>query len=305
MANLIIVPTFDTATFGTLSAANQASVKNTINSVIATYETNILDSITVHITFDIDQSVLGSTSFSVYQIPYSSFVAALTSHALSADDFTALANLSSSATLDPVAGKASIDVKAPLVRALGIDNFGANNTTLDATISLGTNQMNLSRDGTQNPGYYDLQSVVSHEIDEALGLGSSLGLGLSYISPEDLFRYTGTSAACTTTSGRSYSLLSSAIACFSINGSNGLVRFNQPGNSQSDYGDWAVSSTIRVQDAFATPGAQLNLGPLEWEALDVIGYSLVSPTPEPATGLLFAAGCGAVVWWRRMRKITA
>jgi hypothetical protein len=225
---------------------------------------------------------------------------------MSADDFAALANLPSSDSLDPVTHKASIDVKAPLVRALGIDNFSATYTTLDATISLGTNQMNLSRTGPQNASHYDLQSVVSHEIDEALGLGSSLGLGFAYVSPGDLFRYTGTSAACTATSGRSYSASSAAIACFSVNGSTGLAGFNQPGNALSDYGDWARSSTVRVQDAFATQGSQPNLGPLEWEALDVIGYSLVSPTPEPGTGLLFAAaGCGMAAWRRRIRKIAA
>lgn len=302
LANLIIVPTFDSTSFGTLSTANRTAAQNTINSVIATYQSSILDSITVHITFDISQSagVLGQTTFTAYQVPYSSYVTALTSHAMSADDFAAIANLPSTDTLDPVLRQSLIEMKAPLVRALGIDNFGANSTSLDGTIALGATQMNFSRTGTQNASYYDLQSVVSHEIDEVLGLGSSLGVGFSYVSPEDFFRYAGTSTACTATSGRSYSSLSSATACFSLNGTTGLARFNQPGNSSSDYGDWASSGTARVQDAFATPGAQPNMSALEWKALDVIGYGLASQAaPEPGTSLMLAAGFGVMILLRR------
>lgn len=292
--NLLIVPTYDPSTFATLSSANQTTVQNTINSVINTYEAEILNPITVNITFEIDQSVLGETTFSVYSVPYSGFVTALSAHAVSSDDFVALGNLTSNPTLDPVIGHNSIDVKAPLVRALGINNLAANQTTLDGTIGLGTNQMNLSRTGPQDPNKYDLQGVVSHEINEVLGLGSSLGLGLSLISPEDLFRYTGTSASCAATNGRSYTASSSAISCFSIDGTTGLAAFNQGGFSLGDYGDWASSSTVRVQDAFAMPGTQPNQG-LEWRALDVIGYTVAPATaPEPGTGAVLGMALGAL-----------
>ena len=294
MASLIITPTFDTS-FNTLSSSDKTNAENTINSVISTYEADILNSITVKITFSVNQAVLGSTSFSVYQIPYSSYVSALTSHAVSSDDFAAIANLPSNGTVDPVTGQSSLDVKAPVIRALGIVNAGANSGGTDATISLGTNSMNLTRTGTQNPSLYDLQSVVSHEIDEALGLGSSLGLGFQYLSPEDLFRYTGTGGSgnpCGTVSGRSYTSSSTAKSCFSINGTTGLEQFNQ--NSSGDYGDWASNGTPQVQDAFGTPGAEPNLA-TELRALDVIGYTTVqSAVPEPGTGVLITLALGLI-----------
>ena len=294
MANLIITPTFD-STFNNLSSSDKTNAENTINSVINTYEADILNSITVKITFSVNQSVLGSTNFSVYQIPYSSYVTALTNHAVSADDFAAITKLPSNGTVDPVTGLGSLDVKAPVIRALGIVNAGANSGGTDATISLGTNSMNLTRTGTPNSSLYDLQSVVSHEIDEALGLGSSLGLGFQYVSPEDLFRYTGTGGSgnpCSTVSGRSYTTGSTAKSCFSINGTTGLEQFNQ--NSSGDYGDWASNGTAQVQDAFGTAGAEPNLA-TELRALDVIGYTTVqSSVPEPGTGLLISLALGLV-----------
>ena len=65
------------------------------------------------------------------------------------------------------------------------------------------------------------------------------------------------------------------------------------GGSGSDYGDWVTSGTKRVQDAFGTAGINLDIGPAELLAFDVIGYDLaVSPVPEPAT--VFAFGLAAL-----------
>lgn len=304
-ASLIITPTFDSTFSNTslISAANAATAESTINSVISTFEADILNNMTVRITFSVNQAVLGSTSFSVYQIPYSSYVTALTSHAMSADDAMALAHLPT--TPNPTnSTQTDIYMKAPLMRALAINNPNSNNGGTDATISLGTSMMNLSRTGTQNSSYYDLQSVVSHEIDEALGLGSSLGLGFQYVSPEDLFRYTGTGTGntpCSTVSGRSYTSSTAAKACFSINGSTGLEQFDQAGTG--DYGDWASNGTAQVQDAMGTPGAQPNLL-TELRALDVLGYTTVqSSVPEPGTGVLITLSLGLVgIRVRRARK---
>ena len=286
-ASFIIVPTWAS---NITSDANAATIEATINTAIAIYQSKITDNVTVNITFQEMSSGLGSSSTNVYGIGYSTYVNALFSHSSSVDDTTALLTLNRSATLDPVDSQSSIFLKGPLARALGVGTFAANHATMDGTISLNTSKMNLSRTGTQYSYLYDLQAVVSHEIDEVLGLGSSLGQGLSYSMPEDLFRYASTSGGtCSGVSGRSYTATTSAKSCFSINGSTSLVQFNNTGNG--DYGDWltpANSANARVQDANGTPGTQPNLS-VEWRALDVIGYTLASTsTPEPATWMLAA-----------------
>ena len=63
-----------------------------------------------------------------------------------------------------------------------------------AVISL----MNLDRLSI-NPSAYDLMSTVSHELDEALGLGS--GVGRANVRPEDLFRFSSTGARNYTSAG--------------------------------------------------------------------------------------------------------
>ena len=78
--------------------------------------------------------------------------------------------------------------------------------------------------------------------------------------------------------------------------------FNQSGGG-SDYGDWATTATPQVQDAFGSPGVDLNLGPNELESFDVVGYNLVTegsavasvPEPSSLAALLGLAAAGLFV----------
>ena len=84
-----------------------------------------------------------------------------------------------------------------------------------------------------------------------------------------------------------------------------LSGFNQ--SSSGDYSDWATGATNHVQDAFGTPGAQLNLGPIELTALDVIGWNLTASglaletgvVPEPGSLALLGFGLIAVAGYRK------
>ncbi len=302
------------ATFGSdiQGDKNASTIESTINAVIANYETMITTSISINVTFGEMSSGLGQSSIYTYAIPYSSYISALFAHASSADDFTAISKLSQTATLDPVDSQSSIQMTGANAKALGLGTFSVTHAASEATVSLNTSIMNLSRTGTQNSNYYDLQGVVSHELDEVLGLGSSLGTTKSFSSPEDLFRYAanGSGGTCSSVKNRSYS--ASAAACFSIDGTTGLAQFNN--TASGDTGDWLTpvkAASVQIQDANGTTGTQPNLG-VELRALDVIGYDLApayqytvasqssqSAAPEPGSVALAALALAGMAIKRR------
>src|SRR5581483_3840430 len=269
-SGLTIVPTYD----NTITSDPQAAtIEATINSAIAVYQANFSDPVTVNITFHKMSSGLGQSSGVYYQtISYSSYRAALASHATTADDATALTSLPNTAN-NPVTGDSNVNVKLALLRALG---FSANPPVgqPDGTINLNLALMNLSQ-ATNDPSKYSLFAAVSHEIDEVLGFSSELN-GLTNgapaptgpVFPEDLFRYTQAGA-------RSFTTDPNAASYFSLDGTTDLARFNQ--TASGDFQDWYSyygGQTPEVQDAFGTAGATPVLG-VELRALDAIGYTRV------------------------------
>jgi hypothetical protein len=202
---------------------------------------------------------------------------------------------------NPVNGNANVLLTVANLRALQ----GGSPSGFDSTISLNTSIMNLSRTGPQNPNFFDLQAIASHEIDQALGIGgsgsmignTSLGFPTGPVGSTDLFRYSGNGV-------RSYTDSTSATAYFSIDGGKtNLTNFNQAGGG-SDFGDWkGVPGSPQVQDAFGTPGVDINLGVNELTALDVVGYNLVA-VPEPGSGVLLVGGLIAIGILRCRRKVS-
>ena len=283
-ANIVITPIFDTTI---TSSGNSAAIEAGINNAIAEVESKILNPITVTIDFQNMGSGLGQSSTWFNQMTYSQYRSDLATHqTLSANDNTALASLPNTST-NPVNGQSgnTMILTLPLLRAIGETALGNNTFSpangVDSTIGLNTSIMNLSRTGTQNAGFYDLQSVAMHEISEVLGAGgagSNVGGGFSapLVGSLDLFRYSAPGT-------RSFTTSSTATAYFSINGgTTNLSNFNQAGGG-SDYSDWAGSppdASIQVQDAFGTPGTHPDLSSNETTAYDVIGYNLA---PEPAS----------------------
>jgi len=271
-ASLIINPTFDSSI---TSDPNAAAVISTIDQAINMFESQITTGITVNITFQEMGSGLGSSSTFFGTITYSQYLAALQSHSSGdAVDTSALATLPAGPN-NPVNNGTTVDVTTANLRALG---FNASVPT-DSSIGLNTSITNFSGK-PYNSSFYDLASVIEHEIDEALGLGSNLDTGSATgaIRPEDLFRYSAPGT-------RSYTISSSATSYLSIDGGvTNLIGFNQVGPpGSSDYGDWAGSATPHVQDAFGTPGATPVYG-VERTALDAIGYNFVQTSvPEPST----------------------
>ncbi len=286
-SSFVILPNFGSSITGD---SNAATIEATINSAIGIYEAAFTDPITVHITFNEMNTGLGASSTFFFNIPYTSYLAALTADAKTSNDATALAHLGAGPN-NPVNGDLNINVKTANLRAVGLDLL--NPPSVDGTVGLNTSITNLSRGGPQDSSKYDLMAVTEHEIDEVLGLGSALpNRPYSTIFPEDLFRYGSGGGRNFTTSGDN--------AYFSIDGTTDLARFNQ--DSGGDYGDWwsAGVHTPKVQDAFGTPGAQPNLG-VELTGLDVIGYDL-APVPEPATVVLLGTGLAVSALRRRKAR---
>ena len=290
-AGIIIDANFESSI---TSDSNAAQIEAVINQAVNFYESIITTPITVTINYGEMTSGLGSSSTYYAPISYSDYLAALTSSSSGdATDTSALASLPTGA-YNPVNGSTTVDVTTANLRALGY-NVDPPAGQPDSTILVNTSITNYAG-SPFNPDYYDLLSVVEHETDEALGLGSDLNTGSTSgaIRPEDLFRYSAPGV-------RSYTLSSSAASYLSVDGgATNLIGFNQAGGG-SDYGDWASSSTPHVQDAYGTPGSTPVWGVDEQTALDAIGYNFVS-TPEPVSFWLLSLGAAGIMGFARLRR---
>ncbi len=269
--HLTINPTFDSTIN---NDPNAAAIKAAINTAIQNFASAFSDPITVAITFNKVSNGLASSSSSATSVTYSAYRAALASHATTASDSTALSGLPA-VTNNPTNGNRFIQISTANARALGFSVSSPN----DGTVNLNTSICNLDR-ANIDPNKFDLVSVAEHEIDEVLGIGSTL-TGLSNgaaaptgaVNPQDLFRYDASGA-------RSFTTSSSAEAFFSLDGTTDIARFNQ--DATGDFNDWFSSGSHapQVQDAFATAGSTPQPG-TELTALDAIGYTPFPPHLPP------------------------
>jgi hypothetical protein len=290
-ANLTITPTFDSSITGD---PNAAAIESTINSAIKIYEQTYTNPINVTIYFQ-EGAGLGSSLTALYDEGYTFFRNGLaTNQALShqADQATALAHLPNQAN-NPVTNATDLYIKTADIKALGGPSLpgvipSGGSKSYDGIITLNTSLTTPGSPGSSLT--YNLAPVVKHEIDEVLGLGSGLPT-FTIPLPEDLYRYDQNGHRSFTTNSR-------ALAYFSLDGTTKLAQFDNQ-NDGGDFGDWQSNPLPpgvlpKVQDAFATPGANPSLG-VELTALDVVGYtrSTVTPIPEPST--LAIAGISGIV----------
>ena len=296
--NLSFNATYD---FGSLTAPQQANFVSTINSALSFYSSSLQTPtpVTVGILFKADESIsLGQSTTYIGTESYADFRTKLVANAGSAVDAVALSFLPTGAN-NPANGSTQVTTSLPLLRALGFasgDNAAVGG--VDSTVSLKTSIMNLDRIGAQNPSFYDLKQVVWHEVNEVLGFtsaisGSSQGAPAptGAISAADLFRYRGIGV-------RSFSTSLSEVSYLSYdNGATKLAGYNQ--TAGGDFSDFD-GNPPSVQDAFSTPGLQLDQGLAEKTALDIIGYNFTS-VPEP--GALGLAAAVTLIGFAAVRKL--
>ena len=285
--HLTITPNYGTTI---TSDPNAGAIESSINTAISVYEARFINPITVSIDFESMTTGLGQSQTSLFGTSYANYRSALiTDKAQGGDNSAFLQYLPASGNPVPGQSASSVETTSAGARALGFNSVGGVAGNYDSQISINTGLTNITRGGAYNPSNYDLQSVVFHEIDEALGVNSDLDTGFpaGYVGPTDFFRYNANGS-------RSYTKSTSEVSYFSVDGgATSIVHFNQGNNG--DRHDWASGSgTARVQDAFGTPGSAPDLGTAELTALNVVGYNIsgnASAAPEPSefAGLGFAA----------------
>ena len=299
---LTITPTFDS---GITSDQNYAAIESTINNAISVYEQDFSNPFTVQILFSEMSSTteLGQSLSAHATVSYSAFRSALASEPTSLARATALQYLPNQ-TNEPVPNTTGTELwmTAANVNALvysgNLSSSYTQSPQYDASVSLNTSLTYTGAGSVGPQGNYSLETVVMHEIDEVLGLGSALPNYTAGSSPmpEDLYRYAADGT-------RSFSTSASGSVYFSLNGTTDLTQFNNSNNG-GDYGDWASNplpsgASPQVQDAFITGGQNITLGSNEFAALQAIGYVQV---PDPAGIALLAAGLAAALTLSTRRK---
>ncbi len=283
---LVINATFDSSI---TSDPNAAAIEAMINNAVSIYESLFNDPITVSILFRYSTTepdgtpllsgFLARSQSVIYREPWNTYISALTADATTANDATATASLPGSAL------STIIDPSSANGRAIGLNtppamfadgSLGAGGP-YDGIVTLNSSKaFKFTRPPTS--GMYDAQRLTEHEIDEVLGLGSSINVR-SDLRPQDLFSWSAAGVR---------NLMSSGSRYFSIDsGNTNIVGFNQ--DPSGDFGDWLSGScpqgTPYVQNAFscANQASDVTRTSPEGINLDVIGYDLIMTSMTTTT----------------------
>jgi hypothetical protein len=294
-----------------------------LNGTIADLYTSMFSDVNAKIFIQmgsVGTGVLGSNLSKINTVSYANYKSALILDSTSANDATAVANLPNDPLSAPLPG-GGVTLTNPLLRALtgvgapvggytpglapcAIGGAGC----YDGVITLGSSIPWWYRSGPEAGNAFDFYAVAEHETDEVLGIGG-WGSCVNFpgdcgtaIGPLDLFRFTSNhNRTFSTGTNTPCSVASDTNACFSIDdGATLLLSYN---NTRSgDTGDYSTNCT-QVQGYGCPDVGVLNVSPTaELLEMDVIGYTQVASTPEPATLSLLSAGILGLLYARQRRK---
>jgi hypothetical protein len=285
---LVITPTF-TDNFNANFGGNAAAAQAAWLAAAQVFATNFSDPIHVNITVDAvaGTNVFGESHLSLLSISYADLLAKVTAKAVTQNDLIAIGPGGSMTACDPTNGAGNWVLTRAQAKAFGqipddlsedgITVFGAGNPfTFSGPITAGT---------------FDFQGIAAHEISEVMGRlglsGGTVGTTANSFSLIDNFSYTGPG-----TKG----LRGGPGNNFSIdNGITLLKLFNDPTVNELDSRDWAPG-TNDAFNQFSDSGVVNPVSLVDLQLMDVIGYTLVTPSLVAAAAVHRASGIVRPRW---------
>ena len=336
-------PIFSLTFISGTNAQAIASFQAAANFWASKFSNNVTLSFTVG-TGSLGTGILGQTDAGMDLTTYSNFKSALTSHATSAADAQAVADLSAGSsftsyinyTADNPNGSGSatpyvssgtgndsaIRLTSANAKALGLATLAPTISecggSCDGFIEF-SNAFTYDYDQSNGitGGAFDFTGLAIHELGHALGFvsgvdildGNSTGTffpasAFTYVAPLDLFRCSAASA----TAGANIDFTADArTKNFSLDHCVTSLGTFATGSVHGDgrqASHWKDNLGLGIMDPTAAPGEFLTASALDLTAFDVIGWNL-SPVPEPGS-LAFAASwaIALVAGRRRMAKPT-
>lgn len=297
-------PTFVLSDVGGAGAGTQ--VQTAFATAAGLWSSVFSNNVTVRLEVgfqNLGSGILGETNSNSRDVAYSTFRAALTRGATSADDRSAVASLAPTLSFmsnTPNGGTASatthvlennqanrdtqfLSVDTAEQKALGL--ISATDTRIDATIILNSNTY-WTFDATQGVAKgFDFVGVALHEIGHALGFESGVDVADGYAAghssgiqqlvwgtPLDLFRYDPAGVRDWTAGGT---------PCLSVDGGKDCGAHFSTGESTGDHyqaSHWKNERhPLGIMNPSTSPRQKLSIGPNDLQALDVIGWNLAPP----------------------------
>lgn len=312
------------------SLSNASQVEGSIDTAITAIDALYSNAGSIPVLFEYDAGGGGgaSTDSAVDTVSYSTYLTALTEDSSANPGNTTLATAVSNLPSAGSGPSGGVTVTAPfasliLGQSLSLC-FSGSGSWVGGCNGFYAAVVTVSPGGggyytPAGPGYSATAvSVTEHELNEVLG-GGGAGTTLTdsggtpgIFGPTDFYRFAGTGNCSGTLTGTySYTVSSSAIACYSIDGGKTAIvdaqgnpiQFNQAGGG-SDYGDFADTDP-NIQDAFVPgePVANYTQSSVEFQMMESIGYDAYS-VPEPASLSLFGGALAVFLCARRRGRAT-
>jgi hypothetical protein len=279
---LVITPTFS-GNFNTNFGANAAAAQTAWTAAAQVFSSHFSDNIHINITVDAvtGTNVFGQSDASLLSISYADLLARVKAEARTQNDQIAVGPGGSMTAADPTNGTGTWWLTRSQAKALGQipDDLSEDGITI-----FGTGNP-FTFPGAITPGTYDFQGIVAHEISEVMGRlglsGGTVGTTANSFTLIDNFSYTGSG-----TKG----LRAGPGNNFSIdNGTTLLKLWNDSTSNGLDSRDWA-SGTNDAFNQFSDSGVVNPVSTVDLQLLDVIGYTLVTPSAAAAAAVFRASG---------------